>query len=117
MQNIVGGNHTIKWGFECNRNSTTSTPFRVVRPSPMPLRLVRNADGTPLRNTNGDSNVDQRFAHHQQLAGLHGSWHCHHLPDCPGVARALAIPGATLAALGLTVNPVATAITTAEAFR
>jgi hypothetical protein len=32
------------------------------------------------------------------------------------VDRASLIPGATLAALGLTVNPVATAITTSEAF-
>src|SRR4029078_13460634 len=33
-----------------------------------------------------------------------------------GVTRAQAIPAATLAALGLTVNPTATAITTAQAF-
>ena len=37
-------------------------------------------------------------------------------PSDRGVGRAQAIPAATLAALGLTVNPVATAITTAEAF-
>jgi hypothetical protein len=117
MQNIVGGNHTIKWGFEYNRNSydidtRSSGPAVTYAFTPGAV----NADGTPLRNTNGDSNATNgsRITNNWLVCTVRGT-----AITCPtdaGVTRALALPGATLAALGLTVNPVATTITTAEAF-
>jgi Carboxypeptidase regulatory-like domain/TonB-dependent Receptor Plug Domain len=117
MQNIVGGSHTIKWGFEYNRNSydidtRSSGPAVTYAFTPGAV----NADGTPLRNTNGDSNATNgsRIANNWLVCTVRGT--AITCPTDPGVARALAIPGATLAALGLTVNPVATTITTAEAF-
>jgi len=117
MQNIVGGSHTIKWGFEFNQNkydidTRSSGPAITYGFTPGAV----NADGTPLRNTNGDSNVTNgsRIANNWLVCTVRGA--AITCPTDPGVARALAIPGATLAALGLTVNPVATTITTAEAF-
>ncbi|HKG61029.1 MAG TPA: TonB-dependent receptor [Pyrinomonadaceae bacterium] len=117
MQNIVGGSHTIKWGFEYNRNSydintLSSGPAVTYAFTPGAV----NADGTPLRNTNGDSNVTNgsRITNNWLVCTVRGT--AITCPTDPGVARALALPGATLAALGLTVNPVATTITTAEAF-
>ncbi len=69
-----------------------------------------------LSNTNGDSNVTNgsRIANNWLVCTVRsGAITC---PNQAGVDRALAIPGATLAALGLTVNGAPTSITTAEAF-
>jgi outer membrane receptor protein involved in Fe transport len=117
MQNIVGGSHTIKWGFEWNTNrynidTLSSGPARSFAFTPGAV----NADGTPLRNTNGDSNSTNgsRITNNWLVCTvISNAITC---PSQAGVDRALAIPGATLAGLGLTVNPVATAITTAQAF-
>ena len=117
MQNIVNGNHTVKWGFEWSSNrydidTKSSGPSATYAFTPGAV----NADGTPLRNTNGDSNSinGSRIANNWLVCTVRGTVIT--CPSDPGVARAQAIPAATLAALGLTVNPVATAITTAEAF-
>ena len=111
MQNIVGGSHTIKWGFEYNRNS-----YDIDTRSSGPAVTYAFTPGLGLSNTNGDSNVTNgsRIANNWLVCTVRGT--AVTCPTDPGVARALAIPGATLAALGLTVNPVATTITTAEAF-
>ncbi len=117
MQNIVGGNHTIKWGFEWNTNrydidTKSSGPAITYGFTPGAV----NADGTPLRNTNGNSNATNgsRITNNWLVCTvISNQITC---PSQAGVDRALAIPGATLASLGLTVNPVATAITTAQAF-
>src|ERR1044071_7514300 len=117
MQNIVNGNHTVKWGFEWSSNrydidTRSSGPSITYGFTPGAV----NADGTPLRNTNGDSNSTNgsRITNNWLVCTVRGTVIT--CPSDPGVARAQAIPAATLAALGLTVNPVATAITTAEAF-
>ena len=117
MQNIVEGNHTIKWGFEWNQNkynidTLSSGPAITYGFTPGGV----NADGTPLRNTNGNSNATNgsRITNNWLVCTVRsGAITC---PSAAGVLRAQAIPAATLAALGLTVNPTATAITTAEAF-
>ncbi len=117
MQNIVGGSHTIKWGFEWNTNrydidTKSSGPSITYGFTPGAV----NADGTPLRNTNGNSNATNgsRITNNWLVCTvISNQITC---PSQAGVDRALAIPGATLASLGLTVNPVATAITTAQAF-
>ena len=116
MQNIAG-KHTVKWGFEWFRNmydinTLSSGPALTYGFTPGAV----NADGTPLRNTNGNSNSvnGMRITNNWLVCTVRGT-----VVTCPtsaGVARASAIPAATLAALGLTVNPAATAITTAEAF-
>jgi outer membrane receptor protein involved in Fe transport len=117
MQNIVGGNHTFKWGFEWNKNkynidTLSSGPSITYGFTPGAV----NADGTPLRNTNGNSNAvnGMRITNNWLVCTvITNQITC---PSAAGVARAQAIPAATLAALGLTVNPAATAITTAQAF-
>jgi outer membrane receptor protein involved in Fe transport len=117
MQNIVGGAHTIKWGFEWSQNrydinTRSSGPSITYGFTPGAV----NADGTPLRNTNGNSNETNgsRIANNWIVCTVvSGAITC---PSAAGVARAQAIPGATLAALGLTVNPAVTGITTAQAF-
>jgi hypothetical protein len=117
MQNIVGGRHTVKWGFEWNSNhydidTKSSGPSITYGFTPGAV----NADGTPLRNTNGNSNATNgsRIANNWLVCTvISNQITC---PNTAGVARAQAIPAATLAALGLTVNPDATAITTAQAF-
>jgi hypothetical protein len=116
MQNIFG-KHTIKWGFEYfknayNINTLSSGPDVTYGFTPGAV----NADGTPLRTTNGDSNVTNgsRIANNWLVCTVRGS--VINCPSDPGVARVSAIPAATLAALGLTVNPVSNPITTAEAF-
>ena len=117
MQNIVGGSHTIKWGFEWNQNryninTLSSGPAITYAFTPGAV----NANGTPLRNTNGDANATDgsRITNNWLVCTvISGAITC---PNAAGVARAQAIPAATLAALGLTVNPTATAITTAQAF-
>jgi len=117
MQNIVAGNHTIKWGFEWNRNSynidtLSSGPSVTYGFTPGAV----NADGTPLRNTNGNSNATNgsRITNNWLVcAVISNAITC---PNASALARAQAIPAATLAALGLTVNPAVTSITTAQAF-
>ena len=119
MQNIVegGGSHTIKYGFEWNKNkydinTLSSGPAITYAFTPGGV----NADGTPLRNTNGNSNVTNgsRITNNWLVCTvITNQITC---PSAAGVARAQAIPAATLAALGLTVNPTATAISTAQAF-
>jgi hypothetical protein len=71
---------------------------------------------TPLTATNGTSNVTNgsRITNNWLVCTVRGT-----VINCPtsaGVLRAQSIPAATLAGLGLTVNPVANAITTEEAF-
>lgn len=111
MQNIIGGSHTIKWGFEYNQNR-----YDIDTRSSGPAITYGFTPGAGLSNTNGDSNVTNgsRITNNWLVCTVRGA-----AITCPtqaGADRALAIPGATLAALGLTVNPTATAITTAEAF-
>jgi outer membrane receptor protein involved in Fe transport len=117
MQNIVAGAHTIKWGFEYNKNrykisTLSSGPAITYGFTPGAV----NADGTPLRNTNGDSNATNgsRITNNWLVcAVVSNAITC---PTQPALDRALAIPAATLTGLGLTVNPVVTNITTAQAF-
>lgn len=110
MQNIVGGKHTIKWGFEYSRN-VYNIDTRSTGPS------ITYALGAGLTNTNGaDSNSvnGMRITNNWLVCTvISNAITC---PSAAGVARASAIPAATLASLGLTVNPAATAITTAQAF-
>lgn len=111
MQNIVGGSHTIKWGFEYNRNS-----YDINTLSSGPAVTYAFTPGLGLSNTNGDSNVTNgsRITNNWLVCTVRSAKIT--CPNQAGVDRALAIPGATLAALGLTVNATPTAITTAEAF-
>jgi outer membrane receptor protein involved in Fe transport len=112
MQNIVGGNHTIKWGFEYNRNV-----YDIDTRSSGPAITYAFTPGLGLTPTNGaDANAvnGMRITNNWLVCTVRSAVIT--CPTDPGVARASALPAATLAALGLTVNPVATAITTAEAF-
>ena len=117
MQNIIGGNHTVKWGFEFNRNQydiNTLSSGPAVTYGFVPGGV--NADGTPLRNTNGNSNATDgsRITNNWLVCTVISSQIT--CPNSAGVLRAQALPAATLAALGLTVNPTVTAISTAQAF-
>jgi len=116
LQNIAG-KHTVKWGFEWfrnkyNINTLSSGPAITFAFTPGAV----NADGTPLRNTNGNANVTNgsRITNNWLVCTTRSNVIT--CPSAAGVARAQAIPAATLAALGLTVNPAATSISTAEAF-
>ncbi|HJT66343.1 MAG TPA: TonB-dependent receptor [Pyrinomonadaceae bacterium] len=111
MQNIVGGAHTIKWGFEYNRNK-----YNIGTLSSGPAITYAFTPGLGLTTTNGASNVTNgsRITNNWLVCTvITGQITC---PSAAGVVRAQAIPAATLAALGLTVNPTPTAITTAQAF-
>lgn len=111
MQNVVAGNHTIKWGFEWNKNK-----YNIDTLSSGPAVTYAFTPGLGLSNTNGDANVTNgsRITNNWLVCTvISNQITC---PSAAGVARAQAIPAATLAALGLTVNPTATAITTAQAF-
>src|SRR5689334_7767161 len=111
MQNIVGGDHTIKWGFEYNKNK-----YKIGTLSSGPAITYGFTPGLGLTPTNGASNVTNgsRITNNWLVCTvISGQITC---PSAAGVTRALAIPAATLAALGLTVNPTPTAITTAQAF-
>jgi outer membrane receptor protein involved in Fe transport len=111
MQNIVGGSHTIKWGVEWNRNK-----YNINTLSSGPAVTYAFTPGAGLSNTNGNANVTNgsRITNNWLVCTvISNQITC---PSAAGVARAQAIPAATLAALGLTVNPTATAITTAQAF-
>ncbi len=122
MQNIVGGAHTIKWGFEWSQNrydidTKSSGPAVTYGFAPGNLNFSASTGNTsPLSNTNGDANVTNgsRITNNWLVcAVLSNTITC---PSTAGVVRAQSIPAATLAALGLTVNPAATAISTAQAF-
>jgi outer membrane receptor protein involved in Fe transport len=115
LQNIAG-KHTIKWGFEWFRNMYDINTLSSGPAITYAFSNILNADGTPLRNTNGNSNVTNgsRITNNWLVCTVRtGAITC---PSSAGVVRAQAIPAATLAALGLTVNGTATAITSAEAF-
>src|ERR1051325_1892990 len=117
MQNIIAGTHTVKWGFEWNSNhydinTLSSGPAVTYAFTPGAV----NADGTPLRNTNGNSNSTNgaRITNNWLVCTvIGGAITC---PSQAGVDRALAIPGATLAALGLTVNGTPPAVSPGPAF-
>jgi hypothetical protein len=118
MQNIIK-THTVKWGFEWFRNNYdintlssgpavtygfTNLPQGV--PTPLP----------PLHTTNGNANVTNgsRITNNWLVCTVRSS--VINCPSAAGVLRAQSIPAATLASLGLTVNPTANAISTSEAF-
>jgi len=122
MQNIVQGAHTIKWGFEWNQNkyninTLSSGPAVTYGFTPGNLNFSGSTGNTsPLTPTNGASNVTNgsRITNNWLVCAVISN-----VITCPSTAavvRAQAIPAATLAALGLTVNPAATAISTAQAF-
>jgi outer membrane receptor protein involved in Fe transport len=117
MQNIAG-KHTVKWGFEWFRNkydiNTLSSGPAVTYAFTPTASLAPGA--TPLSNTNGAANVTNgsRITNNWLVCTVRTTTIT--CPTSAGVTRAQAIPAATLAALGLTVNPAATTITTAEAF-
>jgi hypothetical protein len=110
LQNIVG-KHTVKWGFEWFRNK-----YDINTLSSGPAVTYQFTPGLGLSNTNGASNVTNgsRITNNWLVCTVRSS--AITCPSAAGVTRASAIPAATLAALGLTVNPAATTITTAEAF-
>ena len=111
MQNIIAGSHTVKWGVEWNSNH-----YDINTLSSGPAVTYGFTPGLGLSNTNGASNVTNgsRITNNWLVCTvISNAITC---PSAAGVTRAQAIPGATLAALGLTVNPTATAITTAQAF-
>src|ERR1041384_924717 len=118
MQNIVAGQHVIKWGFSWSQdryNIDTRSTGPAVTYAFTPGAV--NADGTPLRSTNGpDSNRTNgsRITNNWLACAVRGAQIT--CPSAAGVARAQAIPAAQLTALGLTVNPVAIAISAAEMF-
>jgi len=111
MQNIEG-KHTIKWGFEWFRNvyniNTLSSGPDVTYPFTPGLGL------TPTNGADANSTHGSRITNNWLVCTVRtGAITC---PSSAGVIRAQAIPAATLAALGLTVNPTVTTITSAEAF-
>jgi outer membrane receptor protein involved in Fe transport len=121
MQNIAG-KHTVKWGFEWFRNKydiNTLSSGPAVTYAFAPGNLNAGASGAPnfpLSNTNGNANVTNgsRITNNWLVCTVRtNAITC---PTAASVVRAQAIPAATLAALGLTVNPAVTAISTAEAF-
>jgi outer membrane receptor protein involved in Fe transport len=121
LQNIEG-KHTVKWGFEWFRNkydinTLSSGPATSYGFTPGNLNFNATTGVlTPLSNTNGTANATngERITNNWLVCTVRaGAITC---PSSAGVFRAQAIPAATLAALGLTVNPAATTITTAEAF-
>ncbi|MDX6288846.1 MAG: hypothetical protein QOH42_645, partial [Blastocatellia bacterium] len=110
LQNIAG-KHTVKWGFEWFKNK-----YDINTLSSGPAVTYAFTPGLGLTPTNGASNVTNgsRITNNWLVCTVRaGAITC---PSTAGVTRAQAIPAATLAALGLTVNPAATTITTAEAF-
>jgi outer membrane receptor protein involved in Fe transport len=119
MQNIIGGSHTVKWGFEFNQNrydidTRSSGPAVTYAFTNLPQGLPGSL--APLHNTNGDANATNgsRITNNWLVCTvISNQITC---PNSAGVLRAQSIPAATLAALGLTVNPTVTAITTAQAF-
>ncbi len=110
LQNIAG-KHTFKYGFEWFRNK-----YDIATLSSGPAVTYAFTPGAGLTPTNGASNVTNgsRITNNWLVCTVRTSQIT--CPTAAGVARAQAIPAATLAALGLTVNGTATSITTAEAF-
>ncbi len=110
MQNIAG-KHTVKWGFEWFRNM-----YDINTLSSGPAVTYAFTPGLGLTPTNGDSNVTNgsRITNNWLVCTVRGT--AITCPTAASVTRAQAIPAATLAALGLTVNGTVTSITTAEAF-
>ncbi|MDX6383850.1 MAG: hypothetical protein QOK48_1423 [Blastocatellia bacterium] len=110
LQNIIG-KHTVKYGFEWFRNK-----YDIATLSSGPAVTYAFTPGLGLSATNGASNVTNgsRIANNWLVCTVRTT--AITCPTAAGVTRALAIPAATLAGLGLTVNPVATTITTNEAF-
>jgi outer membrane receptor protein involved in Fe transport len=110
LQNIEG-KHTIKWGFEWFRNK-----YDIKTLSSGPAITYAFTPGLGLTPTNGASNITngERITNNWLVCTVRGT--AITCPTSAGVTRASAIPAATLASLGLTVNPAATSITTAEAF-
>jgi len=111
LQNIVG-NQTIKWGFEWFRNS-----YDINTLSSGPAVTYAFTPGLGLFPTNGadaNSTHGARITNNWLVCTVRGS--AITCPTAAGVSRAQAIPAATLAKLGLTVNGAATTISTAEAF-
>jgi outer membrane receptor protein involved in Fe transport len=110
MQNIVG-KHTVKWGFEWFRNK-----YDINTLSSGPAVTYAFTPGLGLSNTNGAANVTngERITNNWLVCTVIGTQIT--CPSSAGVTRAQAIPAATLLGLGLTVNPTATTITTAQAF-
>ena len=110
MQNILG-RHTIKWGFEWSKNqydiNTRSSGPDVTYPFTPGLGL-KPTNGADANQTNGS-----RITNNYLVCTVRGT--VINCPSAPGVSRARAIPAAHLAAMGLTVNPVANPITTIEA--
>src|ERR1041385_3615394 len=123
MQNIIGGAHTVKWGFEWNQNrydinTLSSGPAVTFGFTPGNQRFVgSNGTVVPLTPTNGaDANATNgsRITNSWLVCTVRGTQIT--CPTIDAIVRAQAIPAATLAGLGLTVNPTVTSITTAEAF-
>jgi outer membrane receptor protein involved in Fe transport len=110
LQNIAG-KHTVKWGFEWFRNK-----YDINTLSSGPAITYAFTPGLGLSNTNGAANVTNGSRITNNWLVCTTRTNVITCPSSAGVARAQAIPAATLAALGLTVNPAATAISTAEAF-
>jgi len=110
LQNIVK-QHTIKWGFEWFKNA-----YEINTLSSGPAVTYGFTPGLGLSNTNGNSNQTNgsRITNNWLVCTVRST--AITCPTAAGVARAQAIPAAQLAALGLTVNPAAVSITTAEAF-
>jgi outer membrane receptor protein involved in Fe transport len=110
LQNIVG-KHTIKWGFEYFRNA-----YNINTLSSGPAVTYAFTPGAGLSNTNGAANVTngERITNNWLVCAVRGT--VINCPSAAGVTRVSSIPAATLALMGLTVNPTANAITTAEAF-
>jgi outer membrane receptor protein involved in Fe transport len=110
LQNIIG-KHTVKYGFEWFRNK-----YDIATLSSGPAVTYAFTPGLGLSATNGASNVTNgsRITNNWLVCTVRTT--AITCPTTAGVTRALAIPAATLAGLGLTVNPVATTITTNEAF-
>ncbi|HKU73507.1 MAG TPA: TonB-dependent receptor [Pyrinomonadaceae bacterium] len=122
MQNIVMNTHTIKWGFEWSRSkydidTKSSGPAVTYGFTPGNLNFSASTGNvSALSPTNGDSNVTNgsRITNNWLVcAVITNQITC---PSQAGVVRAQSIPAATLAALGLTVNPDATEISVAQAF-
>jgi outer membrane receptor protein involved in Fe transport len=110
LQNIAG-KHTFKWGFEWFRNK-----YDINTLSSGPAVTYAFTPGLGLTPTNGASNVTNgsRITNNWLVCTVRTT--AITCPTSAGVVRAQAIPAATLAALGLTVNPAVTTISTAEAF-
>src|SRR6185369_16296442 len=98
MQNIVAGAHTIKYGFEWSRNvyniNTLSSGPDITFANPLGLNLVNGSDANATHGSRITNNWLVCTVRSNQII----------CPTAAGTRRANSIPGATLAALGLTVG-------------